>query len=71
MLFLTSIIATIIMTAFSYIYSELKNEKFKEPQLINILINRYPNIKRSIGKRHLLGWILHFLIGFIFTALFF
>lgn len=71
MLFFSSIIATIIMTFFSYFYSEVKNEKFKEPQLINILINRLPNSSISIDKHHILGWFLHFLIGFIFTAIFF
>ncbi|MDR6301775.1 hypothetical protein [Mesonia maritima] len=71
MLFFSSITATIVMTFFSYFYSEVKNEKFKEPQLINILINRLPNFSTAIGKHHILGWLLHFLIGFIFTALFF
>ena len=67
----SSIIATTMMTLFSYIYSELKEEKFKEPQLINILINRLPKISLSIGKSNLLGWIIHYLIGFVFTCLFF
>ncbi|MDR6302250.1 hypothetical protein [Mesonia maritima] len=71
MLFFSSITATTVMTFFSYFYSEVKNEKFKEPQLINILINRLPNFSTAIGKHHILGWFLHFLIGFIFTALFF
>lgn len=70
-IFFSSIIATIMMTAFSYLYSEIKDKKFKEPQLINILIDRLPNMKMTIGKHHWLGWFLHFLIGLIFTALFF
>lgn len=67
----TSVIATTMMTLFSYIYSEFKNEKFKEPQLINILINRLPNVSSSIGKNNVLGWFIHYTIGFIFTCLFF
>ncbi|OAB78642.1 hypothetical protein [Cochleicola gelatinilyticus] len=64
------IIATLGMTAFSYLVSYFSNSKFEEPQLLNILIRRYQGPATTICREHVLGWTIHFLIGMLFVGVF-
>ena len=64
-LFMVSTLATLFMTAFSYLYAYLSKDNFKEPQLLNLLLTRISGI--SIHKKSIVGWVLHFVIGIIFT----
>ncbi len=61
--------ATAIMTAFSYMASFLGNKNFREPELINLILDNLKFFPFNIKKKSVLGWVLHFLIGFIFTLL--
>ena len=56
--------ATIGMTLFSYLVSHNKNEKFLEPLILNQLV--YPG-QKSQNAHHAMGYILHFLVGLLFT----
>lgn len=69
---LIGITATSFMTAFSYTWSKIFDKQFKEPQLINSLINKSPLLKINPSKGHPLGWIIHYLIGigFVFFLVF-
>ena len=66
-LFMVSTLATLFMTAFSYLYAYLSKDNFKEPQLLNLLLTRISGI--SIHKKSIVGWILHFIFGIIFTVI--
>lgn len=64
------LIATLAMTAFSYAMSYFTNCKLKEPQLLNILINRTSATHLSLDKEHVVGWALHILVGMLFVGTF-
>tara|TARA_R100001369_G_scaffold29172_4_gene52725 strand:- start:215882 stop:216322 length:441 start_codon:yes stop_codon:yes gene_type:complete len=63
-------IATSIMTAFSYILSNLLNKQFREPELLNIVLSRSDFFRLELSKNSSAGWILHYLIGWIFVVVF-
>lgn len=63
-----SIIATSLMTAFSYLTATLFREPWKEPLLLGFLIaNRNAAIEES---HRVAGWVLHYVIGIAFVVLF-
>ena len=64
-----SIGSTALMTMFSYMASFLANKNFREPELINLILNNLRYFPFNISKRSVVGWIAHFLIGLIFTLL--
>lgn len=64
------ILATLGMTAFSYLVSFFSKSKFEEPQLLNILIRRYHKTTTAICREHIIGWTIHFLIGMLFVGVF-
>ena len=64
------LIATTAMTLFSYALSSIFNKKYKEPQLINELISRSSKIPFNLFKEHVLGWIIHLLVGLGFIVVF-
>ncbi len=66
-LLVVSAVATLLMTAFSYLYAYLSKGNFKEPQLLNLLLTRISGI--PIRKKSIVGWILHFVFGIIFTVI--
>ncbi|MGA9324511.1 MAG: hypothetical protein WBV11_03565 [Salegentibacter sp.] len=60
---LAAITGTSVMTIFSYIMAYIKNDQFKEPQLLNILINNSETIPLKYSKTGPVGWIAHYVIG--------
>ncbi len=64
------IVATTLMTAFSYILSNLLNRQFREPELLNIVLSRSDFFRLELSKNSSAGWILHFLIGWLFIWIF-
>lgn len=70
LILLTSIIATSAMTAFSYLYSNLQKKQFREPELLNILIGRWIKKSQPISKNSLMGWLIHYFVGFLFLIIF-
>ncbi len=61
---IATLVATSLMTAFSYVVSRLVNKQFREPQLLNILIAQVFNMQ---SLKHILGWLIHYAIGLTFT----
>lgn len=59
--------ATTLMTSFSYMASFLANRNFREPQLLNMVLNNSRFFPFSVKKKSIVGWILHYLIGILFT----
>ncbi|MCF4100821.1 hypothetical protein L1I30_03995 [Gillisia sp. M10.2A] len=62
--------ATSLMTAFSYLVSRIKNKQFREPELLNILISRSDLLNFKLSKKSSVGWVLHYVIGWIFVIIF-
>lgn len=64
-----SLIATSLMTAFSYFLSHQFNTLFKEPVLLGYILK---NIGLDFGTTTLLkfGWMLHYLIGLTFVIIY-
>lgn len=65
-----AILATLAMTAMSYVFTYIFKGNFKEPQLLNCLIDRLPKVNRPICSEHIYGWSIHFFIGILFVILF-
>lgn len=70
LILLSGFIGTLLMTMFSYIMSVILKDHFREPQLLNQLINGSSFIPFHVNRFSLAGWIIHFAIGFAFAFLF-
>jgi len=68
--FISGIVAVPIMTLFSVIWGKTTNNLFSEPHLLAQIINKVYSKKIPFRKALLMGWILHFIIGFIFLGLY-
>ncbi len=64
------VVATSLMTIFSYGVSIVRSSQFREPQLLNILINRSHIFKIEIPKNSKIGWGIHYFIGWIFILIY-
>ncbi|RNL87225.1 hypothetical protein ED312_10465 [Sinomicrobium pectinilyticum] len=69
-LIITAIVSTSVMTLFSYRYARARSSQFKEPELLNLLVKNSGIIPLSPSKKNILGWILHYAIGFFFVLIF-
>jgi len=61
-----SIIATLIMTGFSYLVSFITKQQFREPELLNRLVAS-SIIPLKPNPPNILGWIIHFIIGYVLS----
>ena len=60
---------TTLMSAFSYITSQKEHRQFREPELLNKLVNRMPlDVKAS--KNSIVGWAVHYIVGLMFCTLY-
>ena len=64
---ISSILATAVMTAFSYLVSETFKKLFKEPVLLSFAIGRF-HLQLSKSTERVLAWLLHFMIGLLFVV---
>ncbi|WP_010230884.1 hypothetical protein [Gillisia marina] len=69
-IFVSGFVATSAMTAFSYIVSNIRNKQFREPELLNKLLSKSNFFRLELSKTSIAGWILHYIIGWIFVVLF-
>ncbi len=58
------------MTFFSYLLSNKENKQFREPEMLNSLLKGSKIFSNSIEKNHVLGWLIHYTIGFAFVVVF-
>ena len=66
---LAGLFGTTGMTLFSYMVAYLEKENFKEPELLNLLIQRLPN--NNTGQTHLMpGWVLHYTLGCLWAIVY-
>lgn len=64
-----TIIGTSVMTLFSYIMSYVMDKQFKEPLLLNILLQRSQFLKETTVPP-ISGWIIHYGMGSIFVTIY-
>ncbi len=65
-IFFASLVATTVMTLFSYGVSVLSGKQFREPELLNAL---FTCVRTKLPGRYL-GWFIHYLVGILFVAAF-
>ncbi len=58
------------MTAFSYLISIIRGKQFREPVLLNKLIDRWVDFSVNSHYSNPLGWALHYLVGLLFVAVY-
>ncbi|MES2575352.1 MAG: hypothetical protein V4572_10445 [Bacteroidota bacterium] len=63
---ISSIVATSVMTLFSYIISASFRELYKEPVLLGYCLTTF-NLSISKNLKIILGWVLHYIIGVLFV----
>lgn len=66
---LAGLVGTTAMTAFSYAVSALKKDNFKEPELLNILIQKQPD-NNKVNRNSFAGWLLHYSVGCIWAGVY-
>lgn len=61
----SALLGTSAMTGYSYLMSGEGRENFREPQLLNEMIQRL-----ELPKSNALGWVIHYKVGFGFAAVY-
>lgn len=67
---LSGLLATTVMTVFSYGVSYIFKKNYKEPVLLNTVLDQLKFFPFTISPNSAIGWVLHYLIGLIFTLLY-
>lgn len=65
-----AVVATSLMTLFSYTLSALTKEQFREPELLNFLLTRSALIPVKVARKSWAGWVIHYLVGTLFIIVF-
>lgn len=65
---IAAIMATTLMTLFSYMIALLAAQPFKEPFLLAVLLNKFKVTDNTTNRA--IGWILHYVLGLLFVLLF-
>lgn len=68
-LLLSTITATTAMTLLSYAFSATFRELYKEPLLLKYLLQRFGS-KLTANTEEVLGWVIHYIVGFLFVLCF-
>lgn len=66
---LAGVAGTTLMTAFSYVVSNVRNKQFREPELLNKLSNR---VEKRFHMNHndAEGWLMHYGVGLFFSSVY-
>ena len=66
---IATILGTTMMTAFSYLISSTFNKLYKEPVLLNYLL-QFLGINMRDNVKRLAGWVIHYIIGLLFVVIY-
>jgi hypothetical protein len=66
---LAALTGTTLMTAFSYGASRHERKQFREPELLNKLLDRIPGAP-AIPTKSPAGWLVHYGVGIFFTSVY-
>lgn len=67
---IAGIAGTTFMTLYSYYVSKKEKQEFTEPVLLNELIDgseNLPDIDNDEKESHPAGWLIHYVLGFVFV----
>lgn len=67
-LILSGMCGTTVMSIFSYITAHVKEEHYEEPELLMEIVEEAFEI-HDMRVNRLSGWTLHFMMGFLMTAI--
>lgn len=67
---LASIISTVLMTVFSYAISIIRGKQFREPVLLNKLLDRWVHMHITPHHSNPLGFLLHWFVGLLFVVVY-
>lgn len=67
---LAGAIGTSFMTLYSYSVANKEQRQYREPELLNKLVNRTPVGLPKIPKNSLVGWLLHYSVGYSFSVVY-
>lgn len=63
------IVATSVMTAFSYVLSAIRKKNFREPALLaGLLQGLQPSLHKTVAS--IAGWQLHYTVGLIWAGMY-
>jgi hypothetical protein len=62
-------LGTTVMTLFSYWISSAKKKQFREPELLQELLQKLP-LQIAPGTAKAAGWLIHYSVGFSFCAIY-
>jgi hypothetical protein len=62
-------LGTTVMTLFSYLISSAKKKQFREPELLQALLQKLP-VQIAPGTAKASGWLIHYSVGFSFCAIY-
>lgn len=65
---LAGVAGTTFMTLYSYYRANKEKQQYREPVLLNKLINRSHVLPNKIDDNHPAGWVTHYAIGILFVA---
>ncbi len=67
---LAGAIGTTFMTLYSYGVANKEQRQYREPELLNKLVDKAPINSSKISKKHPTGWLMHYAVGFTFSAVY-
>ena len=62
------VIGTVLMTAFSFFISRVTNRQYREPVILNKVVDGWTRMQLTPHQSNPLGWALHFFVGIVFAA---
>ena len=67
---LAGAIGTTFMTLYSYGVANKEQRQYREPELLNKLVDRTPVILPKTTKKHFTGWLMHYAVGYAFSVVY-
>lgn len=67
---LAGAIGTTFMTLYSYGVANKKQRQYREPELLNKIIDKAPTGLPKIMRNNAVGWLIHYTIGFSFSLIY-
>ncbi len=65
---IAGIAGTTLMTLYSYYRAKKEGQQYREPVLLNKLINRSNALPDKVTDNHPAGWMSHYMVGIGFVA---
>jgi Na+/proline symporter len=65
---IAGVAGTTLMTLYSYYKANKEKQQYREPVLLNKLINRSEVLPDKIHDNHPAGWVSHYAVGILFVT---